>query len=161
MIQHNNSPTVIEQTLVKAPLDEVFQILCQPKGARILWRAQASAPLQKNERTSIKWTVSGYSLQIRTAKLIPNKLISTIWQDTFTTLDFEFDALADELTLVTIKAYDFKENGADLFRALTDKRSMLKSALKNLVHYFSTQKRPEAFFISQPDQVKHHKLYEA
>lgn len=139
----NNTPTVIVQAIIEKPVKKVFEIMRNTKLTSTCRSIDSITPLKEGEITEWEWNATNYVLNIWTKKIIPHKSIETIWQDTFVSVDYEFNTLADHNTLVTLKAYNFKEKGIDLLYAMKDKRSLFKIALKNLQNHFTQQKNAE------------------
>lgn len=149
----NDKPTVISQTIIKQPVEKVFQAMYNPKLISTLWFAESFKPMKEGEISEWKWKASNFSLKIWTKKIIPNKLIATVWQDPNTAIDYKFNLISDHNTLITLKAYNFKETGIDLLYAMKDKRSMFNIALKNLGEHFTPQKDAQKWFYTELTQV--------
>lgn len=130
-------PTVTNQLLIQRPVEEVFQLMIDAERISSFWLANSQGPLREGEQYTWLWTEFGESLKIYIDKIIPLQLISTVWQDTQLTIDYEFVKLTPEATYVTFKAYNFKETGEKLVRAITDQGSMLKIALNELELYLT------------------------
>jgi len=136
-MQTKISPTVTKQLLIRRPVEEVFQSMMDAKQISRLWLANAHGPLQEGEDYTWMWPELEESLTIRIIKIIPNQLISTLWQDTQLTIDYEFVEVTPETTYVTFTAYNFKEIGENLVRAITAQDSMLRIALHELELYLT------------------------
>lgn len=139
----NNTPTVIVQAIIEKPVKKVFEIMRNTKLTSTLRSIDSITPLKEGEITEWEWNATNYVLNIWTKKIIPHKSIETIWQDTFVSVDYEFNTISDHNTLVTLKAHNFKEVGIDLLYAMKDKRSLFKIALKNLRNHFTAKRCKE------------------
>lgn len=133
----NDSPTLICQHIVNQPVETVFQTMLDPKFTSSLWFAESRDSLKEGQITEWKLKASGSSLKVLTEKIISNKLTSTIWQDTFTKVEYTFHAIDDQNSFITLSASSFKETGQNLLNAIEDKRSIFKIVLNNLSLHFS------------------------
>lgn len=129
---YKDSPTLIVQTQVHHSLTKIFHDLTSSNAMAHLYLAQSFQPLKKGEIVEWKWPETNTNLQVFIQDLSPEKLISTVWQDTQTTVDYEFYPVSNNTTLLTLKAYGFKEKGIHLYRAMEDKRSVFDNAVKVL-----------------------------
>lgn len=136
-MQTKITPTVTKQLLIQRPIEEVFQLMIDAERISSLWLANSQGPIQEGADYTWVWPELGESMTINVIKIIPYQLISTVWQDTQLTIDYEFVGVTPETTYVTIKAYNFKETGEKLVRAITDQDSMLKIALHELELYLT------------------------
>lgn len=127
-----HSPVIICQKMMKSSAEEIFHIMSNPEFAPLLWFAEVKMHLINKKILEWKWEITDTSTQIIIDKIIPHTLISTTWQDTMTTVDFEFCPITDNRTLVTFKAYGFREIETDLWQVMKDKESMLAIAMSNL-----------------------------
>jgi len=75
------------------------------------------------------------AVEVEVKEIIDNKLISIIWDDPSTTVDFEFTVLNKESTYVEIKNYGFYQTGDDLIEAIKNNTGGFTTVLDGLKAY--------------------------
>lgn len=140
-MNYKKPPQVIRQSLIHWPVDKVFNALTRPEPTPAIWLAESDKPLKEGEIVQWHWKNTETSLQLYIKKVVPNRLVSTLWNDTQTTVNFEFYEVTDTHTLLTFRAYGFKENGMRLYRAMEDKHSLFDIAIKGLKSYAKQQEK--------------------
>lgn len=126
-------PIVVVQDFIYKPVDKVYNILTGLTFTTKKNIAGLDNMYEDENRTKWEWDIVHMRLQLSLEKAIPNKLISCVCQDTQTTIDFEFHALTDSITLLTFRAYDFKDSGGIcLHHIMENKRNLFDIVVKDL-----------------------------
>src|SRR5690625_1938590 len=147
------SPSIIRQALIKAPKDEVFQLLCSTKGAEVLWYAESSESLAEKNTVLWYWKTTDTTVSIQIKKIIPNTLISIKWMDTGLIMDLICEQITEEDTLITFKAYNFltlkfysfQEYKDNLLSTLKAQQSAFELALNMLENYYELREPLRSF----------------
>lgn len=128
-------PTVETQMLIRKPVSQVFQAFIDPTITTNFWFTKSTGKLEVGKTVNWEWEMYGVSTNVKTTKIISNKLISTEWGEPVTKVDYEFTALTDETTYVVIKNYGFKETGNDLIEVIKDSTGGFTTVLDGLKAY--------------------------
>ena len=151
-----NIPTVETQMLIRRPVSQVFKSFIDPTITTNFWFTKSSGQLEVGKTVKWEWEMYGFSTNVLTKEIIPNKLISTEWGDPATTVDYEFTALTDETTYVVIKNYGFSETGDDLIQAIQDNTGGFTTVLDGLKAYLEHNIRLNLIADKFPKEVSNH-----
>lgn len=151
-----NIPTVETQMLIRRPVSQVFKAFIDPTITTNFWFTKSSGQLEVGKTVKWEWEMYGFSTNVLTKEIIPNKLISTEWGDPETTVDYEFTALTDETTYVVIKNYGFSETGDDLIQAIQDNTGGFTTVLDGLKAYLEHNIRLNLIADKFPKEVSNH-----
>ncbi|MBN1649938.1 MAG: SRPBCC family protein [Bacteroidales bacterium] len=121
--------------LIRKPVAEVFQAFIDPDITRHFWFTKSSGKLEAGKTVTWEWEMYGASTQVFVKKIIPNQLISTVWGEPKTSVDYEFTAFSDETALVRIQNYGYALQGEDLIRAIKDSTGGFTTVLDGLKAY--------------------------
>ena len=152
----NNIPTVEVQMLIRKPVSQVFQAFIDPAITTNFWFTKSSGQLEMGKTVKWEWEMYGFSTNVLTKEIIPNKLISTEWGDPATTVDYEFTALTDEMTYVVIKNYGFNLTGDELIQAIKDNTGGFTTVLDGLKAYLEHNIKLNLIGDKYPKEVSNH-----
>jgi len=151
-----HTQTTETQMLIRKPVSQVFQAFIDPRITTNFWFTKSSGQLEVGKTVIWEWEMYGFSTNVLTKAIIPNKLISTKWGDPATTVDYEFTSLTDETTYIVIKNYDFKETGDDLVQALKDSTGGFTTVLDGLKAYLEHNIKLNLIADKFPKEVSNH-----
>jgi uncharacterized protein YndB with AHSA1/START domain len=100
-------PPIAEiELLIRCPAAEAYRAFVEPEMLTQFWLAKASQPLAPNTRVRWEFLVPGAAATLQVRSMSENHHIATAWDDD-TTIDFTFNQLEPELTLVRITQAGF------------------------------------------------------
>lgn len=152
----NKTPTVETQMLIRKPVSQVFQAIIDPTITTNFWFTKSSGQLEVGKTVKWEWEMYGFSTNVLTKEIIPNKLISTEWGVPTTTVDYELTALTDETTYVVIKNYGFKETGDDLIQAVQDNTGGFTTVLDGMKAYLEHNIKLNLVADKFPKEISNH-----
>jgi len=152
----NEIPTVETQMLIRKPVAKVFQAFIDPTVTTNFWFTKSSGQLEVGKNVKWEWEMYGFSTNVLTNEIIPNKLISTEWGDPATVVDYEFTASSDDSTYVVIKNYGFEETGDDLIRKVQDSTGGFTTVLDGLKAYLEHNIKLNLIADKFPKEVINH-----
>jgi uncharacterized protein YndB with AHSA1/START domain len=130
-----NDVIIEAQMLIRKPVEIVFNAFIDPVITTKFWFTKSSGPLQEGKTVTWEWEMYKVSSNVTTKKIIPDQLISTEWGDPATTVDYEFNALTDDITYVVIKNYGFSLSGEELIAAVMNNTGGFTTVLDGLKAY--------------------------
>lgn len=131
----NNEATVETQMIIRRPIEVVFQAFIDPSITTQFWFTKSSGPLEEGKTITWEWEMYGASGNVLVKKIIPNKLIATVWGEPSTSVDYTFKKITATKTLVVITNYGFKQTGTALNAALMDNMGGFTTVLAGLKAY--------------------------
>ncbi len=132
MIEPTNAPIVEAQMLIRRPVQEVFQAFIDPAVTTNFWFTRSSGPLAAGQTLTWEWEMYGVAANVFVKEIVPLQKIVTEWGEPVTTVDYEFRALTDDTTYVTIKNYGFQLTGNELIEAIKDNTGGFTTVLDGL-----------------------------
>lgn len=130
-----HQPTVTAQMLIRKPAAEVFRAFIEPDITTHFWFTSSSGPLKEGTTVTWKWEMYDASTEVRTEKIITDRLIVTKWGEPETTVEYHFKPLDDDRTYVVINNYGFHETGNALIEAIKDNTGGFTTVLDGLKAY--------------------------
>lgn len=127
-----NSKSVETQMLIRKPVSEVFSAFIDPEITKNFWFTKGSGKLEIGKTITWEWEMYGISTDILVKDIVENKIITIVWGQPATTVDFEFNALTDSTTYVTIKNYGFDKTGDELLDVIKDSTGGFTTVLDGL-----------------------------
>lgn len=91
---------------IRCPIADAYRAFVEPEMLTKFWLGRASEPLAPNGRARWEFLVAGAAATLEVNTMIENHYIATAWDDQ-TTIDFSFNALDQELTLVRVTQAGF------------------------------------------------------
>lgn len=113
-------PVVEAQMKIRKPISDVFNAFIDPEITTKFWFTKSSGKLEVGKTVTWEWEMYNISTPVLTKEISINKRISTEWGDPATTVDYEFQSLADGSTYLVIKNYGFALEGDDLIAMIKD-----------------------------------------
>jgi uncharacterized protein YndB with AHSA1/START domain len=135
MMAKNNTPGVTAQMLIRKPVSIVFQAFIDPEITKHFWFTKGSDKLAAGKTVTWEWEMYQVSSKAFVKEIVPNKKIAIDWGEPATAVDFNFEALSDDTTYVTILNYGFTEQGDDLLRKINDSTGGFTTVLDGLKAY--------------------------
>jgi len=114
MEKAGKTPGVQAQMLIRRPVAVVFEAFIDPQITRHFWFTKGSSRLDVGKTVKWEWEMYNVSSSVLVKEIVPNKKIAIEWDEYGTPVDFEFEALSEGATYVTISQYDFKTTGDEL-----------------------------------------------
>jgi uncharacterized protein YndB with AHSA1/START domain len=132
----NDSPISVEtQMMIRKPVATVFEAFIDPSVTTKFWFTKASGLLEEGKTITWEWEMYGASTNVVVKEIIPNQKIATEWGDPAVAVDYEFTALAEDRTYVTIRSYGFTQTGNDLIEVIKDNTGGFTTVLDGLKAY--------------------------
>ena len=128
----NNKPMVETQMLIRKPAALVFEAFIDPAITTKFWFTKSSGELVVGKTVTWEWEMYGVSTRVYTKNIVPNKLISTEWDEPATTVDYEFQAMSENTTYVVIKNYGYRQTGDELIQVIKDNTGGFTTVLDGL-----------------------------
>lgn len=131
----NKTPGAEAQMLIRKPVSKVFEAFIDPAITKHFWFTKGSDKLVAGKTVTWEWEMYQASSKAFVKEIIPNKKIAIDWGEPATAVDFNFEALSDDTTYVTISNYGFTEQGDDLLRKINDSTGGFTTVLDGLKAY--------------------------
>ena len=151
-----NIPTVETQMLIRKPVFTVFQAFIDPVITTNFWFTKSSGQLEVGKTITWTWEMYGISTNVLTKEIIPNEMISFVWGDPATQVDWIFTALPGDTTYVVIKNYGFKETGDKLIQVIKDSTGGFTTVLDGLKAYLEHGIKLNLIADKFPKEVSNH-----
>lgn len=120
------------QMLIRKPAALVFEAFIDPAITTKFWFTKSSGELVVGKTVTWEWEMYGVSTRVYTKNIVPNKLISTEWDEPATTVDYEFQAMSENTTYVVIKNYGYRQTGDELIQVIKDNTGGFTTVLDGL-----------------------------
>lgn len=127
-----NSKSVETQMLIRKPVSKVFAGFIDPEITKNFWFTKGSGKLETGKTITWEWEMYGITTDILVKDIVENKIITIEWGQPATTVDFEFKALTDNTTYVTIKNFAFNQTGDELLDVIKDSTGGFTTVLDGL-----------------------------
>jgi uncharacterized protein YndB with AHSA1/START domain len=123
------------QMLVRRPAAVVFEAFTDPEITTNFWFTRSSGKLEPGKTITWEWEMYGVSTNVLVKEIVPNEKIVTEWGSPATTVEYVFNAMAEDSTYVVIRNYGFNLEGNDLIRAIKDNTGGFTTVLDGLKAY--------------------------
>lgn len=130
-----SSNSVETQMLIRKPVNEVFIAFIDPAVTKNFWFTKGSGKLEAGKTVTWEWEMYKISTTVSVKEIIPNEKILIEWDDPATIVAFEFKALSDNTTYLTIKNYGFDKTGDELLDIIKDSTGGFTTVLDGLKAY--------------------------
>lgn len=120
------------QMLIRKPISEVFQAFIDPAVTTQFWFTESSGKLEEGKTVTWNWNMYGVSTNVQVLKIVPDKLIATLWGDPAVNVDYEFTSMGPDKTYVVIKNYGHPLKGEELIAAIKDNTGGFTTVLDGL-----------------------------
>ena len=127
-----SSKSVEAQMLIRKPVAHVFAAFIDPEITSNFWFTKSSAKLETGKTITWEWEMYGVSATVLVKEIRSNERILIEWGEPATTVDFQFKAISENTTYVTIKNYGFHETGDDLINTIKDATGGFTTVLDGL-----------------------------
>lgn len=129
------TPRVEAQMLIRRPVAQVFQAFIDPEITKNFWFTKGSGKLETGSSVTWEWEMYHVSSTVFVKEILQDKKISVDWDEYSTVVDFEFEALSEETTYVTIKQYGFRTTGDELLTEINNASGGFTTVLDGLKAY--------------------------
>ena len=123
------------QMLVRRPAAVVFEAFTDPEITTNFWFTRSSGKLEPGKTITWEWEMYGVSTNVLVKEIVPNEKIVTEWGSPATTVEYVFNAMAEDTTYVVIRNYGFNLEGIDLILAIKDNTGGFTTVLDGLKAY--------------------------
>ena len=134
-MQNPQAPCVETQMMIRKPAAQVFEAFIDPEITRNFWFTKGSGKLATGQTITWEWEMYGVSANVLVKEILPNQRILIEWGELATTVDFEFKALGENATYVTIKNYGFHQTGDELLNVIKDATGGFTTVVDGLKAY--------------------------
>lgn len=131
----NSVKSAEAQMMIRKPASEVFEAFINPEITRNFWFTKGSGKLSEGKTVRWEWEMYNISTKVIAKEIVANKKIIIEWDEPSTTVEFNFKALGDNSTYITIKHYGFNKTGDDLLKAIKDSTGGFTTVLDGLKAY--------------------------
>lgn len=119
-MQTQTDPIVETQMLIRRPATAVFNAFIDPEITRNFWFTKSSGQLETGKTITWEWEMYGATAPVSVKEISPNSQIILEWGEPATTVEFNFKAINENATYVTIRNYGFPETGEALLSVIQD-----------------------------------------
>jgi uncharacterized protein YndB with AHSA1/START domain len=108
------------QMLIRKPPKVVFEAFIDPTITKNFWFTNGSDKLEQGKKITWEWEMYNVSIQLLVKEIVNDERIVIEWGNPPTIVEFDFKALDDDSTYVTIKNYGFYTSGDQLIHEIRD-----------------------------------------
>jgi len=106
------------QMLIRKPVAEVFKAFVDPGTTKKFWFTRGSGKLEIGKSVTWEWEMYNTTWTVTAKQILENKKIILDESPSPTTIEFDFKALSDNSTYVSVKQYGFTETGDELLEKI-------------------------------------------
>lgn len=121
--------------LIRKPAAQVFEAFIDPEITKNFWFTKGSGKLETGKTITWEWEMYGVSAPVLVKGILPNERIVIEWGEPATTVEFNFKAISQNATYVTIKNYGFHQTGDALLHVIKDSTGGFTTVLDGLKAY--------------------------
>jgi len=136
-MKYKDAEIVKCQMMIRKPANEVFNAFIDPSVTTHFWFTKSSGKLGKGKtvKWEWEWEMYGHSTEVHVKEIVEPKKIAIEWDKPSTFVDFEFEALAENQTYVTITNYGSNNTGDKLIESIKDNTGGFTTVLDGLKAY--------------------------
>ena len=110
MSETHKAPVAKAQMLIRKPVAEVFEALVNPEFTRRFWFSKSSGRLAPGKKIRWDWEMYGVFADVDVKEVEENKRILIEWNgpDNPSSVEWAFDAQAEDRTFVVVKNWGFR-----------------------------------------------------
>ena len=142
--------------LIRRPVEQVFEAFVDPAVTKNFWFTGSTGNLGPNKRITWTWEMYNVSTTVLVKEIIKNKKIVIEWNDPPTLVDFDFKALSNSSTYVTIKNYGFDKTGDELIDVIRDSTGGFTTVLDGLKAFLEHNINLNLIVDKYPKEVMQH-----
>ncbi|MDY7397056.1 SRPBCC family protein [Aureibaculum sp. 2210JD6-5] len=142
------------QMMIRKPIKEVFNAFIDPKITTNFWFTKSSGKLEKGKTVKWKWEMYDAQDEVKVLDINSNKKITILWGEPKSKVDFLFEALNENQTLVKIVCYDFEHKGKDILATMLDYAGGFTTVLDGLKAYLEHNIELNLIADKYPKKVK-------
>ena len=117
---------------IRKPASQVFNAFIDPNLTKEFWFTKGSDKLEIGKTVTWTWEMYNHSTKVFVKDIIENEKITIEWGEPLTTVIFEFKALSDGTTYVTIKENGYDKTGIELLDTVKDATGGFTTVLDGL-----------------------------
>lgn len=106
------------QMLVRKPVAKVFEAFIDPVITTNFWFTKGSGKLEVGKKVTWEWEMYNVSTPVVAKEILKNEKIVFDWDEEPKTVEFNFRALSDGSTFVTVTECGYKETGDELLAVI-------------------------------------------
>ncbi len=123
---------VESQMLIRRPASECFEAFVNPEITTRFWFTRSSGRLAPGKKVRWEWEMFGVGDDITVTEWEENRRIVGEWEDDPTTVEWHFEAVGDNATLVRISCRDFHGKEAEVLSQAIDTKGGYTMVLAGL-----------------------------
>ena len=107
---------------IRKPVKEVFEAFINPDITTKFWFTHSTGKLKEGATLEWKWEMYNLLVPLRVMEVVENKKILIEWGEGIhqSTVKWEFNAVNDQLTFLTITNYNFRKTDEELILQIKD-----------------------------------------
>jgi uncharacterized protein YndB with AHSA1/START domain len=144
------------QMLIRKPVERVFEAFIDPAITKNFWFTNGSGRLEPGERITWEWKMYHVSTKVRVQQVTHNEKIVIEWGEPSTMVEFDFKALNETSTYVTIKNYGFHTTGNELIDEIRDSTGGFTTVLDGLKAFLEHGINLNLISDKYPPEIIHH-----
>jgi uncharacterized protein YndB with AHSA1/START domain len=109
-MKRKHSKDVEAQMLIRKPVSQVFEAFINPEITIKFWFTKSSGRLEPGKKVRWDWEMFGVGDDLTVIGLVHNRNIFIKWDSNATTVEWNFEPLKDDMTLVKISTLVFSNN---------------------------------------------------
>jgi uncharacterized protein YndB with AHSA1/START domain len=149
-----NKEKIETQLLIRKSPRTVFKAFVDPEITTQFWFTKSSGKLEKGKTVIWEWEMYGVKDEVNVLEIQPGKKITVVWGDPKSKVDFLFEELKKNRTLVKIVCYDFKHKKKDLLPTMLDYMGGFTSVLDGLKAYLEHKINLNLIWDKYPEKLK-------
>lgn len=121
-MEFKNPPVAKAEMQIRRPVREVFEAFVDPAITSRFWFTRGSATLEVGKQVQWDWEMYKFSAQVNVQEIEENKRTVVEWSvyEKPTTIEWNFKALPDNTTFVSVINYGFVGDGDTVIKQATD-----------------------------------------
>jgi uncharacterized protein YndB with AHSA1/START domain len=149
-----NTEKIETQLLIRRSPRTVFNAFVDPKITTQFWFTKSSGKLEKGKTVIWEWEMYGVKDEVKVLEVQRSKKISIVWGDPKSKVDFLFEELKKNQTLVKIVCYDFEHKKKDLLPTMLDYMGGFTSVLDGLKAFLEHKINLKLIRDKYPEKLK-------
>lgn len=122
---------------IRRPINEVFEAFINPDVTTKFWFTDASDSLEENRSVNWIWSMYNLTVPVHVLKIKQNAMIKIEWGEgeQKSTVIWDFKVVANNITFVSIKNFNFLGTGSELISQIRDSTGGFTMVLCGLKAY--------------------------
>jgi uncharacterized protein YndB with AHSA1/START domain len=120
------------QMLIRKPASEVFEAFSDPGITRNFWFTRGSGRLEVGKEVTWEWEMYKVSARVMVKEMVSGQKIVIEWGEPSRTVEFDFQAVNEGFTYVTIREWGFLSTGDALLEDIKGSTAGFTTVLDGL-----------------------------